>query len=100
MKPLSEGDVQQIAELARLALSDAERARLGAEMTSILEHMDELAQVDTTGIEPMTHAVPMSLRLAGDQPEPSLPAALATEASADSQDGQFRVPHIIKTAGK
>ena len=100
MKPLSRGDVQQIAELARLALSEDELDRLGAEMTSILEHMDELSQVDTSGVEPMTHAVPMKLRLADDEPEPSLPASVAVAGSADSQDGQFRVPHIIKTAGK
>lgn len=100
MEPLSEDDVAQIAKLARLELSPAEIEHLREEMAAILVHMDELAQVPTDDVEPMTHAVPMTLRLRDDSPGPSLPADVAVTSAPDRANGQFRVPHIIKSAGK
>jgi len=95
MEPLSKDDVAQIADLARLALTDAELDSLRGDLSAILSHMDELAAVPTDGVEPMTHAVPMTLRLREDEVEPSLDAEVAVAAAPDRQDGQFRVPHII-----
>jgi len=97
MQPLSKDDVAQIADLARLALTDDELESLRGDLSAILSHMDELAAVPTEGVEPMTHAVPMTLRLRDDVAEPSLDADAAVAAAADHQDGQFRVPHIISS---
>lgn len=99
MADLSEQEVAEIALLARLSLTDQERASLRAELGAILGHMDALAEVDTDGVEPMTHAVPMTLRLRADTPSPSLPASDALGGTTSITDSQFRVPHIIKKAG-
>lgn len=88
MDALTRDDVEQIALLARLALDDAELEEMRVDLTAILAHMDVLAEVDTTGVEPMTHAVPMDLSLRDDAPAPSLPAP-------PHDDGFFVVPHVI-----
>jgi aspartyl-tRNA(Asn)/glutamyl-tRNA(Gln) amidotransferase subunit C len=88
---LTRDDVEQIALLARLALDDAELEQMRVDLTEILGHMDALAEVDTTGVEPMTHAVPLDLPLRDDLTEPSLPAPAA-------DDGFFVVPHVIEKA--
>ena len=99
MAALTREDVEEIAHLARLALTDSEIERMREELSAILGHMDALAEVDTTGIAPMTHAVPMELRLRPDEVAPSLPAEVALADAPDPRDGFFQVPHIIKTAG-
>ncbi len=96
MTRLSRDETLAIAELARLELTGDEADRLSAELAQILEHMDALAAVDTRGVEPMTHAVPMGLRLRADEVEPSLPVDRAVGAAPDRDDDCFRVPRVIE----
>jgi aspartyl-tRNA(Asn)/glutamyl-tRNA(Gln) amidotransferase subunit C len=98
MAALTREEVLEIALLARLHLDDDEVDRLQGELSSILEHMEALRAVETD-VEPMTHAVPMSLRLRDDAVEPSLPAEEAVRQAPDRADDFFQVPHIIKSAG-
>jgi aspartyl-tRNA(Asn)/glutamyl-tRNA(Gln) amidotransferase subunit C len=98
MAELTRQDVMDIARLARLGLSGAEIDDMQLELAAILSHMDELAGLDTSGVEPMTHAVPMALPLRPDVVAPSLSPEVATGMSADARDGFFRVPNVIKTA--
>jgi aspartyl-tRNA(Asn)/glutamyl-tRNA(Gln) amidotransferase subunit C len=98
MAALTRRDVEEIALLSRLRLEEEEIERLRDELTAILEHMEKLQALDTHGVEPMTHAVPMDLRLRPDEVEPSLPAEVATGQAPDVAEGCFRVPHIIKSA--
>ena len=93
---LTRRDVEDIALLARLELDDEEIERARTDLSDILAHVDALQAVDTTGVEPMTHAVPMHLRLREDVTEPSLPVDEAVAGAAVRQDGFFQVPHIIK----
>lgn len=95
---LARDEIDAIAHLARLALTDAERARFAGELTSILDHVAALAEVDTDGVEPMTHAVPITLRLRDDRPAPSLPVEVALADAPAARDDHFEVPAII--AGK
>ncbi|HWM86278.1 MAG TPA: Asp-tRNA(Asn)/Glu-tRNA(Gln) amidotransferase subunit GatC [Kofleriaceae bacterium] len=95
---LTEADVLEIARLARLHLEPDEVARLRGELSAILEHMEQLKAVDTSGVEPMTHAVPMRLRLRADEPETPLPVEEAVGQAPDRADDFFQVPHILKTA--
>jgi len=99
MAALTREDVEEIAHLARLALSDDEIERMREELSAILGHMDALAEVDTSGVAPMTHAVPMDLRLRSDETAPSLAAEVALADAPERRDAYFQVPHIIKTAG-
>ncbi|WP_428268178.1 Asp-tRNA(Asn)/Glu-tRNA(Gln) amidotransferase subunit GatC [Haliangium sp.] len=97
---LTDKDVADIARLARLALTDDEVERLRTDLGAILSYMDTLQEVDVTGVEPMTHAVPMHLRLRPDQVEPSLSVDDATSAAPARDDGFFEVPHIIDSGGE
>jgi aspartyl-tRNA(Asn)/glutamyl-tRNA(Gln) amidotransferase subunit C len=95
MPSLSRTEVEQIALLARLHLDDGELAKMQDELGAILEHFGALAQVDTASVQPMTHAVPMDLRLRPDEVQPSLPVEDALR-NAPARDGDLIVvPAII-----
>lgn len=96
MPGLTREEVLEIALLARLHLDDDEVDRLQGELSSILEHMEALRAVETD-VEPMTHAVPMALRLRPDEVEPSLPVEEAVGQAPDRAGDLFQVPHIIKS---
>lgn len=90
MPALTRKEVEDIAQLARLELSGDELDRLAGDLGAILGHFEALSAVDTQGVPPMTHAVPMDLRLRPDAPEPSLPAEVAL-AGAPRRDGDLIV---------
>ena len=95
MPALTRKEVEEIALLARLHLESAELERMQNELGAILEHFAALAQVDTTDVQPMTHAVPLELRLRPDEVAPSLPVDEALRGAPVKQDGVFVVPAII-----
>ena len=100
MPALTRKEVEEIALLARLHLEPDEIERMQNELGAILEHFDALAAVDTAGVPPMTHAVPMDLRMRLDVVEPSLPPETAL-AAAPRRDGDLMVvPLSIAPAGR
>lgn len=100
MPALTRKEVEEIALLARLHLEPEELERMQGELAAILAHFEALSAVDTSGIPPMTHAVPMDLRLRLDVAEPSLPPETAL-AGAPRRDGDlFVVPSSIAPAGR
>ncbi len=100
MPTLTRKEVEEIALLARLHLESSEIEAMQAELGNILEHFGTLASVDVGDIAPMTHAVPMDLRLRFDVPEPSLPADEAVRGAPAKQDDLFLVPAIISGSGE
>jgi aspartyl-tRNA(Asn)/glutamyl-tRNA(Gln) amidotransferase subunit C len=92
---LARAEIEAIAHLARLALTEDELARYAADLTSILDHVAALSEVDTEGVEPMTHAVPTTLRLREDVARPSLAPEVALADAPAVRDGCFEVPAII-----
>jgi aspartyl-tRNA(Asn)/glutamyl-tRNA(Gln) amidotransferase subunit C len=92
---LAPEDVVELARLARLELEPDEAAALGRELGEILAHMATLAEVDTTGVEPMTHAIPLDLALRADEVESSLPVEAALGQAPDRDGDAFRVPAAI-----
>ena len=99
MAALTRKEVEEIALLARLHLEPAELAALQDDLAAILEHFTAIAAVDTTDVVPMTHAVPMDLRLRADEPAPSLASADALRG-APARDGDlFVVPAILPGDG-
>ena len=88
-------EVAEIAQLAMLALSPEEAETMRAELSVILESMSALAAVDTSSVAPMTHAVPMDLRLRADVVEPSLPVHVAMGGAPKHKDDAFVVPVVI-----
>lgn len=89
--------VDKIARLARLELSDEEAALMGKQLGSILDYIAELSQVDTTGVEPLAHCLPMQNVFREDRVEPGLGTEGAL-ANAPKRVGDFfSVPTILET---
>src|SRR6185436_19533970 len=95
MPALTRKEVEEIALLARLHLAPEELERMHGELGAILAHFEALAAVDTTGVPPMTHAVPMDLRLRLDVVEPALPPEVALAGVPRRDDDLIVVPSSI-----
>ena len=97
MSALSDRDVLRIAELARLALSPEERARLSRELTAILGYVEQIGAIDTSGIEPTSHVQLDRPTLRADAPHATLSRdeALRNAPDAVPRAGLFRVPKVI-----
>jgi aspartyl-tRNA(Asn)/glutamyl-tRNA(Gln) amidotransferase subunit C len=92
-------EVRQLATLARLQLSEEEVASMTGDLAAILDYVDALRELDTTDVEPMTHAVPFDCPLRADQVGPSLSLEEAL-ANAPRREGSFfEVPRIVPVAG-
>lgn len=93
-------DVRTTAALARLSLSEEELQRLTGELEAMLDYVAELQALDTTGVEPLTHAVPFDAPLRADEVRPSLELERALAAAPRRHDRFFEVPAIIEAGGK
>ena len=93
--------VKKVASLARIAISDADAERLAPELSNILGWIEQLGEVDCTGVEPMTAVIPNRLRLRDDvvNADPLTGGGLrdAVLANApDAEHGFFAVPKVIE----
>jgi aspartyl-tRNA(Asn)/glutamyl-tRNA(Gln) amidotransferase subunit C len=90
-------DVDRIAELARLRLSQEERALFAKQLANILAYAEQVQEVDTQGIPPTSHAFASPESLREDQERPGLnrDEALAAAPDANRDAGLFRVPRVI-----
>jgi aspartyl-tRNA(Asn)/glutamyl-tRNA(Gln) amidotransferase subunit C len=93
---ISRQDVQHVARLARLELTEAELERMRVEMDAILAYMDKLRSLDTTGVEPTSHAVPLRNVTREDEPTPSAPREAMLANAPDRAGDFFRVPRIVE----
>jgi aspartyl-tRNA(Asn)/glutamyl-tRNA(Gln) amidotransferase subunit C len=84
--------VLHVAKLARLKLTDAEVDRMAGEMSKILDHVEQMNELDLDGVEPTSHAVQLENVLREDAPRPSLPREKALENAPDATATGFRVP--------
>ena len=92
---LSRADVEKVALLARLQLSDDELDRLTGELVQIVGYVDQLAEVETDGVEPMAHAVEVSNVFAADEVQPSLPREKALANAPRHNDQGYLVPAVL-----
>lgn len=89
-------DVEHVARLARLALTDAELEKMRDQLNGILAYIEKLNSLETEGVEPTSHAVPLVNVMRDDAPGPCLPRDEAL-ANAPERAGEFfRVPRIIE----
>jgi aspartyl-tRNA(Asn)/glutamyl-tRNA(Gln) amidotransferase subunit C len=93
---LTPEQVEHVALLARLRLTEDERARFTTQLNSILEHFEQLRQIDTSDVEPMSHAVPMSNVVREDEEKQSLTPQEALQNAPDADRDCFRVPRVIE----
>jgi aspartyl-tRNA(Asn)/glutamyl-tRNA(Gln) amidotransferase subunit C len=88
-------DIRKIAGLARLRLHDDEIAKIAAQFTGILGHLERLRAVPTEGVEPLDHPLPLLDVLRADTPRAGLTHDEALSGAPDCADGQFRVPRVM-----
>jgi aspartyl-tRNA(Asn)/glutamyl-tRNA(Gln) amidotransferase subunit C len=93
---LTSEEVLHIARLARIALSDADVARFTAQLSGILDHFAALAAVDTDGIEPTAHPLPLSNVMREDVVAPSLPQSEVLANAPLTEDGYIRVRAVLE----
>jgi aspartyl-tRNA(Asn)/glutamyl-tRNA(Gln) amidotransferase subunit C len=85
-------EVLHVARLARLALTDEEVERLGAQLNAILEAVGKVSELDLEGVEPTAHPLDLVNVWAEDEPRPSLPVEEALANAPDCEQGFFKVP--------
>jgi len=88
-------EVYQVARLARLKITEEEAERLMAQLNRILTYMDKLNELDTTGIEPMAHALALTNAFRADEVKPSLPPEEALDNAPRRQGEFFAVPKVF-----
>jgi aspartyl-tRNA(Asn)/glutamyl-tRNA(Gln) amidotransferase subunit C len=97
---LTPDEVRWVAHLARLDLSDAELATMTRQLAAIVGYVDQLQQIDTEGVEPLAHALPISNVFRDDEPAPSLPVDEALANAPDRRrdargDSFYGVPAVL-----
>ena len=95
MSELSRADVEHVAQLARLALTDDEIERFGHQLSVILEHAAQVSALDTAGVAPTAHPLPLVNVLRADEVRPCLDRDEVLAMAPASEDGRFRVPRIL-----
>ncbi|MBI2362205.1 MAG: Asp-tRNA(Asn)/Glu-tRNA(Gln) amidotransferase subunit GatC [Elusimicrobia bacterium] len=94
--PLSPDEVLKVARLARLKLSGAELARFEGQLGRVLEHMADLASLDTGAVPPTAHALGLTNVMRADEPVP-FAAQEALLANGPEREGPYlKVPKVIE----
>lgn len=93
---LTRTQVDHVAKLARLSLSEAEREALTTQLSRILEHVDNLNRLDTTDVAPTYQAVVLQNVLREDKPHQSLDREKVLSQAPEAEAGCFKVPKITE----
>lgn len=92
---LTRADVEKVALLARLRLGSDELDAMTVQLGAIVGYVDQLAEVDTEGVEPMAHAVEVTNVFAKDAVEPSLPREVALATAPRHNNRGYLVPAVL-----
>lgn len=92
---LSDDDIRKLAKLARLRLSDDEVASIGPQLKSILGFVEQLSELDTEDVEPMTTALDIDNRWRADEIVPSLEPDVAVRTAPATDGEHFLVPPVL-----
>jgi aspartyl-tRNA(Asn)/glutamyl-tRNA(Gln) amidotransferase subunit C len=92
---ITDDDVRHVAKLARLALPEEKLKKLTEQLESILEYVAQIGRVDTSGVEPMAHALPLHNVLREDVVGPGLPLEQVLQNAPDVDGPFFKVPKVI-----
>ena len=88
-------DVEYVAGLAKLELSEKEKGKFQKELDNIIKYIDQLKEVNTEGIPPTSHVIPMENVLREDEVLKSLSQDEALANAPEKEDGYFKVPKVI-----
>ena len=92
-------DIEHVARLARLGLSDEELARYKEQLALILEHAERVREVAADDVPPTSHPIPLVNVFREDEVQPSLSHEDAMANAPENEDGRFRVPPIVEAGG-
>jgi aspartyl-tRNA(Asn)/glutamyl-tRNA(Gln) amidotransferase subunit C len=95
---VTRADVEHVAMLARLALTDDEIEQLTGELGAILEYAADVSALDTADVPPTAHPLPLVNVLRPDEVRPGLDRDEVLAEAPAAEDGQFRVPRILGEA--
>ena len=93
---LTSEEIQHIALLARVGLAPEELERYRSQLENILDNFQVLQEVDTEGIPPTGHSVPLESVMREDEPEPSLPREDILANAPRREDDYFRVRAVLE----
>lgn len=94
---LTTDDVRKVAKLARLDLSEADLARLRPQLSAILDYVTLLQELNTDGVDPLAHPLPVQNVFRDDEPAPSLPVDEALRNAPVRSGNYFGVPAVFDT---
>jgi aspartyl-tRNA(Asn)/glutamyl-tRNA(Gln) amidotransferase subunit C len=95
---ITTAEVAHVARLARLELSDEELGMFTGQLAAVLEHAADIEALDTSGVEPTAHPLPLSNVWREDVVVPGLDREEVLAAAPDVEDRRFRVPPILGEA--
>lgn len=89
-------DVEHVANLARLELTETEKEQFAGQLNAILKYAEKLNELNTDGIEPTSHVLPLANVMREDQVRPSWPLEKVIRNAPDEENGQFKVPAVLE----
>lgn len=92
---ISIDQVEYVAKLAKLKLSEEEKIDYAKDLSAILDYMEHLKEIDTTDVAATTHVLPLQNVFRQDIVKPGLSTEEALANAPDKQDGYFKVPRIL-----
>jgi aspartyl-tRNA(Asn)/glutamyl-tRNA(Gln) amidotransferase subunit C len=92
---ITKAEVEYVARLARLEFSERDKELFTTQLNSILDYVGKLGELDTTGVEPTSHAMDVTNVFREDAVGRSLPVEEALSNAPESEDGFFVVPRVI-----
>ena len=93
---LTTAEVEHLAKLARLGLSEEDKTKFEQQLSIILDHFDVLRQLDTEGVPPTAHTLPLENVFSPDEPRPSFPPEDILANAPLAEDGFFRVRAVLE----
>lgn len=93
---VDEATVRRIARLARISITDEEASSLKTELSGILDWVEQLDEVDTSAVDPMTRVVPITLKKRSDTVTDGEIADQVTANAPMSEDGFYVVPKVVE----
>ncbi len=88
-------DVEHVAKLARLELSDDEKEQFTGQLNAILKYADKLGELDTDDVPATSHVLKVTNVMRDDENRPSLTIDQVMKNAPEEEDGQFRVPAVL-----
>ena len=95
---ITAADVRHVARLARLDVTDEEVELFAGQLAAVLDHAEDVERLDTAGVPPTAHPLPLKNVLRDDVPRPSLDRDEVLGQAPAAEDHRFRVPRILGEA--